>query len=340
MLNSTMKQKNSVIRQILTILILMLLVIVAMAILSPDTYFTPKNAKSMIFQFPEFGILSFGMMLCMIGGGIDISLVGIMNLSGMTAALVMLALIPNESTASDGKLAFALLAACACAIAVGALCGIFNGLIIGYFKIPAMLVTLCSLQLFNGLVYAVTGGTAVTGMCASFKEIANGTIPGTWIPWVLPIFVVVTAAVALILHQSKLGKEIFYLGSNRVVSEYSGLSTLKISVLTHMISGILGGVSGILITSHMNAAKSSNGTSYTLLSILIVVLGGVHPNGGRGNIIGVTLSVILMQMVTNAFTLLRISQDVKNFANGVLLILTLVLVIFLQKADEKKRTNM
>ncbi len=326
-------------KQVGTLIALMALVCVLMLIFCPGSYFTAKNAKSMLFQFPEYGILAFGMMLCMIAGGIDLSLVGIMNLSGLTAALILLALIPEGTEASAEFTAVALIVSSVAALLVGALCGLFNGFLIGYFGIPAMLVTLCSLQLFTGLVYGITGGPAVTGMCDAFKEIANGTIAGTFVPYVLPIFVIVLLVVAFILHKTKLGREIYYLGTNRKASVFSGINTLKTSMLTYMTSGILGGVSGILITSHLNAAKSSNGTSYTLLTILIVVLGGVHPDGGKGDVVGVTLSVLLMQMISNAFTLLHISQDVKNFANGALLILVLVCVMLIRKVEEKKKAQ-
>jgi len=335
MKNSLLKKQNGI-GQILIILALMVLVSVIMLFLNPDSFFSVKNAKSMLFQFPEFGILSFGMMFCMISGGIDLSLVGIMNLSGMTASFIVLSLIPAEENATTTETFIVIILAVIASLAVGALCGLFNGFLIGFFRIPAMLVTLCSLQLFTGIVYGVTGGSAVTGMCSAFKSIANGTIGDTSIPWVLPIFAVTTVIVALVLHRSKFGKELFFIGTSEKVSEYSGIRILKSTILTYMTSGILGAVAGFLMTSHLNAAKSSNGSTYTLLSVLAVVLGGVHPNGGKGNVVGVTLSVILIQMISNSFTLLRISQDVKNLANGVLLVLTLVTVVLLKKISEKK----
>jgi len=130
MIKFLFRKNRGAVRQIFTILALMVLVAVIMAILKPASYFTVKNAKSMIFQFPEYGILALGMMLCMISGGIDLSLVGIMNLSGMTAAYVLLALVPESSQSSDTKVTLALCLACVCALAVGALCGILNGMII------------------------------------------------------------------------------------------------------------------------------------------------------------------------------------------------------------------
>ena len=323
---------------ILTIIGLMLLVCIIMMLLKPESYFTGKNLVSMIFQFPEYGILSFGMMVCMIAGGIDLSLVGIMNLSGVFAALVTKNMVQMDggTVLNPSMVVPAILVAVIVAIAVGAACGAFNGFIIGFFELPAMLVTLCGLQLYTGLAYAITGGPAINGMCEAFTKIANGTIPGTSIPWVLLIFIGVLLVVSFIMKCTVFGHEIYFLGSNAKAAMYSGINTLKVTILTYMFSGILGGISGILITSHLNSGKFSNGSTYTLLTLLIVVLGGIHPDGGKGRVLGVTLAVLLLQMISNAFTLMHVSQNAKTFANGCLLIAALVLGVVLQKRAEKK----
>ena len=179
--------------------------------------------------------------------------------------------------------------------------------------------------MFNGLAYGLTGGTGIKGFCSAFQSIANGTIASTGIPWVLPIFLLVLGATFLFLKKTVTGRQLYFLGANLKASVYSGIHTLRVTVMTYMVSGILGGISGILITSHLNSAKVSNGASYTLLTVLIVVLGGVHPNGGKGKLLDVTLSILLMQMISNAFTIMRLSQDAKIFADGCLLIAALMI---------------
>lgn len=323
---------------IITIVALIILVCIVMLLLKPEAYFSGSNLKSMIFQFPEYGILALGMMACMIAGGIDLSLVGIMNLTGVLAALIVknLVVMDGNTVTNPGMVLPAILLAVAVAIAVGAACGAFNGFVIGYFELPAMLVTLCGLQLYTGLAYGITGGPAINGMCDAFKNIANGTIPGTGIPWVLLIFIGVLAVVVFIMKCTVFGHEIYFLGSNAKAAMYSGINTLKVTIMTYMFSGILGGVSGILITSHLNSAKSANGSTYTLLTLLIVVLGGVHPDGGKGRVIGVTLAVILLQMIANAFSLMHMSQNARTFVNGCLLIAALVLSVVLDRRAAKK----
>lgn len=315
---------------IMTILGLMVLVMVMMLILQPGNYFTLKNLRSMIYQFPEYGILSLGMMACMIAGGIDLSLVGIMDFTGVLAALI----VKNMVTEDGGMAVPAILLAVLVALAVGGLCGAFNGFIIGYFNIPAMLVTLCGLQLYKGLAYGITGGPAINGMCDSFKAIANGSIAG--IPYVLFIFVLVVVVVAFVMKSTVFGNEIYFLGSNALAAKYSGINTLKVTVMTHMFSGILGGCSGILITSHLNSAKSSNGETYTLLTLLIVVLGGVHPDGGKGRVMGVVLATILLQMIANALGLMHIDDNTKTFINGCMLVAALLLDAYMDKRAQKR----
>lgn len=316
---------------ILTIVGLMVLALILMAILQPGNYFTLKNAKSMIFQFPEYGILAFGMMVCMIAGGIDLSLVGIMNFTGVLAAMI----VTKMTEGGEGMAIPAILVAIVTALVVGGACGAFNGFIIGYFNIPAMLVTLCGLQLYTGLAYGITGGPAINGMCDAFKNIANGTVAG--IPYVLFIYIIVVAVVAFVMRSTVFGNEIYFLGSNAKASRYSGINTLRVTIMTHMFSGILGGVSGILITSHLNSAKSSNGFTYTLLTLLIVVLGGIHPDGGKGRVTGVALATILLQMIANAFGLLHMDDNAKTFVNGCLLVAALLLDVYLDKRAAKKK---
>ena len=316
---------------ILTIVGLMVLALILMAIIQPGNYFTLKIAKSIIFQIPGYGILAFGMMVCMIAGGIDLSLVGIMNFTGVLAAMI----VTKMTEGGEGMAIPAILVAIVTALVVGGACGAFNGFIIGYFNIPAMLVTLCGLQLYTGLAYGITGGPAINGMCDAFKNIANGTVAG--IPYVLFIYIIVVAVVAFVMRSTVFGNEIYFLGSNAKASRYSGINTLRVTIMTHMFSGILGGVSGILITSHLNSAKSSNGSTYTLLTLLIVVLGGIHPDGGKGRVTGVALATILLQMIANAFGLLHMDDNAKTFVNGCLLVAALLLDVYLDKRAAKKK---
>lgn len=300
-------------------------IFVIMSIISPRAFLKPANLQGMSVQFPEFGILCFGMMLAMISGGIDLSLVGIANLSSIVAATIMI---------HFGGSVYSVLLGIMGALFVGACCGVFNGFLIGYLKIPAMLVTLCGLQLFTGLGLAITRGPAMTGLPESYGKIANGSLIGG-IPNTVILFAIVLAVIAYLLKSTVYGHQLSFMGTNEIASRYSGINNLKVTIYTYMTSGILGSIGGILISSHYNSAKSDYGKSYTLLTLLIVVLGGTDPNGGKGNVLGVALAVVVLQMVSSAFNIMRVNSFVKTFVWGLILIGTMVI----SKIVESKKSD-
>ena len=298
-------------------------IIIIMGVLEPKTFLSVKNFQGMAIQFPEMGILAFGMMLAMIAGGIDLSLVGIANFSSIVCATIMVFMGGTPLSIVVGILA---------AIATGALCGTLNGFLIGYFQIPAMLVTLATLQLYTGMGLVITKGPAVNGLPEAFGKIASNTFLGLPLPFI--IFIAVAIMVSFILKSTIYGRQIYFMGTNSTASKYSGINNLKVTILTYLTSGVLGSIGGIVISSHYNSAKSDYGSSYTLLTLLIVVLGGVNPDGGKGKVLGVATSVIVLQLVSSAFNILRVNAFIKTFAWGIILI---AIMVGMYLSNKKKR---
>lgn len=312
-------------KTVISLFVLGLLIFILMSILAPDSFLTMTNLQSMGVQFAEFGILSFGMMLAMISGGIDLSLVGIANLAGIASALTMKALGGENWTIAIGILV---------ALVVGIACGLFNGLMIGALKIPAMLVTLCGLQLYMGIGLILTKGPAITGLPEAFVKITTGTF--LYIPIPIIIFILVVIFVAFLLRSTKYGMRLQFMGTNETAAKYSGINNLKVTLMTYGTSGFLGAIGGILIASHYNSAKSDYGSSYTLLTLLIVVLGGTNPDGGKGSVAGVTLAILVLQLISSAFNLLRINAFIKTFVWGLILITVMVGMRIADRRKSKK----
>lgn len=310
-------------RNALVLLIISVLITVLMDIREPN-FLGKMNLQGMLIQFPEYGILAFGMMIAMISGGIDLSLVGIANLSGIVAAVIML-----KMGGTDISIVFSIIAA----LIIGCLCGLCNGFLIGYLQIPAMLVTLCGLQLYTGISLIITKGPAITGLPESFNNIANGTLFG--IPVGAVVFILTAILLYYLLYSTVFGKSVYLMGTNTLASKFSGINNLRITMQTYAISGIFGSVSGVLMASHYNSAKSDYGSSYTLLTLLIVVLGGVNPNGGRGKVQGVVMSVILLQLVSSAFNILRVNAFIKTFAWGLILLVIMTGMNLLEKKQDR-----
>ena len=184
----------------LMLLGMIIAIIVIMSILEPRRFLRAANMRGMFIQLPEYGIMCYGMMIAMISG--------IANLSSIIGACFMLA--------NGGSPVSIIIAACLSLI-VGLCCGLINGFLIGYLKIPAMLVTLCGLQLYEGLGLAITKGPALTGLPESFSMISNGRFLGIPIPFY--VFMLITCVMAFIMRSTVYGQEFKFLGTNETASK-------------------------------------------------------------------------------------------------------------------------
>ncbi len=300
--------------------VITVLIFVAMALLAPGGRFVSEaNLSSMAFQFPEFAILSLAMMLAMLTGGIDLSVIGIANLSAIAAALVLSSLFGAQAVGADAGLAVGL--AIAASLAVGLAAGAANGVAIGVFGLPPILATLGTGLMFTGLAVAITGGSAVIGFPAAFATIGNGAVFGVPVP--LIIFAVLALAVAVVLNRTAFGLKVQMLGTNPLAARFAGVDDLAVTLRTYIISGSLSAVAGLVIMSRANSAKADYGASYLLLSILICVLGGINPYGGFGRVAGLVLAVLSLQFLSSGLNMLQVSNFARELIWGALLLLVM-----------------
>ncbi len=295
-------------------------VFVAMSLLAPDKFLSLQNLTSMAFQFPEFAILALAMTLTMLTGGIDLSVVGIGNLSAIIAATLLTTYAGAGATGGDAIwwLSIALIAA----LCVGALAGLFNGLAIAVFGLPPILATLGSGLIFTGFAVAMTGGSAVMGFPAIVAWIGNGTLLGIPVPLVL--FACLAAGLGFVLTRTAFGLKVQMFGANPLAARFAALDVTGVLIRVYIASGMLAAVAGLVVMSRANSAKADYGSSYLLLAVLIAVLGGVNPYGGYGRVIGVVLAVLTMQFLSSGLNMLGVSNFARELIWGVLLIFVMI----------------
>ena len=291
-------------------------VFVLMAALSPDRFLSLQNLTSMAFQFPEFAILALAMTLTMLTGGIDLSVVGVANLSAIVAALIMTRLTGS----SDGTVVF-LVALCA-ALAVGMAAGLFNGLLVAKLGLPAILATLGSGLIFTGFAIALTGGSAVMGLPAAAAWIGNSTILG--IPTPLILFALLAVGLSLVLTRTAFGVKVRMFGANPLAARFAAVNIDAMLIKVYVASGGLAAIAGMVVMSRANSAKADYGSSYLLLAVLIAILGGVNPYGGYGKIIGVVLAVLSMQFLSSGLNMVGVSNFARELIWGSLLIFVMI----------------
>ncbi len=292
-----------------------------MAALSPDRFLSAQNLTSMAFQFPEFAILALAMTITMMTGGIDLSVVGVANLSAVVAALILTQFSDPSMPASQSAvwLAFAVSAA----MCIGAVAGLLNGALVAFFGLPPILATLGSGLVFTGFAIAMTGGSAVMGFPDTVALIGNSQIIGIPVPLIL--FAVLAVVLHLILTRTAFGLRVTMYGANPLAALYAAIDINRMLLKVYVIAGMFSSVAGLIIMSRANSAKADYGSSYLLLAVLIAVLGGVNPYGGYGRVIGVVLAVLSMQFLSSGLNMLQVSNFARELIWGVLLILVMVL---------------
>jgi len=316
---------------VIQLTIITIAIFLLMCILVPDSFLTMRNFRSMTFQFPELGILSLAMLLAMLTGGIDLSIVGIANLSSIIAAFFFLKVMPADAAPMAVWLYITL--ASLLAVAVGMLCGLLNGALISKIDIPPMLATLGTIQLFTGIAVVRTQGTAMIAFQKEDAVIGNGSIGECGVP--LIIFLTLLIVFTIILTKTNFGINLYLIGSNKKAAIFAGIKVSKVLMINYMMCGGLAGLAGIVMSSRTNAAKADYGTSYILQSILVAVLGGVNPNGGSGYAFGILISALALQFLSSGFNMLRFSNFAKEFVWGVFLIAIMIVNYF---TNEKNKT--
>ncbi len=331
-------------RHISRLVLMMAAWLIFMAITCFDKFFAIKNFQKIATTFPEFGLMALGAMLCMITGGIDLSSVGIANLTGIMMAMFMKNQVNEAGEAAGWVIPAALLLSIVCGLLAGAL----NGLLVSKIKIPPILATMGVNQLLTGISMVITNGKAVSGIPNAYSEMITnkllkvvpgkrGTMSGL-IPVQLIIFLIITVIIWFLISRTTYGKKLYMIGTNEKVARFSGLKVDRVLIKTYALSGICAALGGMIMLANYSVARSDYGSQYTLQCILIAVLGGVSPTGGRGRLSGVMLAIVLLSLLEagiNRFP--QISPYYITLIWGAVLLLVMVLNYFVDHPLVKKK---
>ena len=274
-----------------------------MWVLNPRQFLTSGNLQSMAFQLPELGLLSMAMMVTMLTGGINLSIIATANMAGIVTAIILTH--PALSAAVAGAGAGIVALAIAAGLATAAVIGLINGVLIAALNVSPILATLGMMTLVDGLTIVVTKGYVISGLPNAVRFIGNGTLAG--VPFATILFVLAALLLALVLNRTPLGFQIYMIGSNPTASYFSGVNNRTVLLRTYLISSLCAGVAALIMISRFNSAKAGYGSSYLLVTVLASVLGGVSAAGGFGRVSGLIIALIVLQIVSSGFNLLRVS---------------------------------
>ncbi|WP_434693023.1 ABC transporter permease [Hungatella sp. SB206] len=300
------------------LLIVFALVFIALSFLSPDKFLTVTNIRSMAFQLPEFGILTLAMMVPILTGGINLSLVTAATLGGVVSATVMASLYKQNWNET-----LIIMIAVLTSMAASVLCGIINGYVVSYIGAAAMMATLGTSTLFEGIGLYISKGNSISGFPAAFHWIGNGTVCGVPVPMI--VFGLVAVVTWLLLEKTAWGQSVYMVGCNRKAASFSGLNVNRIMMKVYMYSGFLGSLAMLIMMSRYNSARVDYGSSYLMQAVAASVLGGTMITGGYGKVGGVVIAVAILQIISSGFNIFGLDRNLTTVINGVILIGVLTL---------------
>ena len=289
----------------------LLLLFVIVSILNPN-FLEPLNLLNLLRQVSINALIAFGMTFVILTGGIDLSVGAILALSSaLTAGMIVSGVDPM----------IAIIIGCL----FGGIMGMVNGLLITKGKMAPFIATLATMTIFRGLTLVYTGGNPITGLGENylFQLFGKGYFLGIPVP---AITMMITFAVLyMILHKTPFGRKTYAIGGNEKASLISGIKVPRVKVMIYGLSGLLAALAGAILTSRLNSAQPTAGTSYELDAIAAVVLGGTSLTGGKGRIFGTLIGALIIGTLNNGLNLLGVSSFYQMVVKGVVIIIAVLL---------------
>ena len=272
----------------------LVLLIIFFSFASPY-FFSYDNLITVVKQTAVIGIIAIGVTYVIITAGIDLSLGAVVAFAGMTAAMVLRAGTPSI---------VGVLVGCA----TGAACGLFCGVVIAKGRLPPFVATLGMMQIARGAALVLTYGRPIYFPANdNFVMIYSYNLFG-----VIPMPVIYLFLIALIasflLRKCAIGRYIYSVGSNEEAAHLSGINVTKTKIIVYGFSGLMCGLSGILLLSRLNSGQPSVGNMYELDAIAASVIGGTSLAGGEGAIIGTIIGALIMSVLKNGLNIMHVSQ--------------------------------
>lgn len=289
----------------------LIILMVIVSVLNPS-FLEPLNILNLLRQVSINALIAFGMTFVILTGGIDLSVGSILALSSALVANMMVA-------------GFDPILAIIAGVALGGVMGMINGLMITKGKMAPFIATLATMTIFRGLTLVYTNGNPVTGLGDSmaFQLFGRGYLFGIPVPAVTMI--VTFGILWVILHKTSFGRKTYAIGGNEKASLVSGIKVSRVKIMIYSLAGMLSALAGAILTSRLNSAQPTAGTSYELDAIAAVVLGGTSLSGGRGRIVGTLIGVLIIGTLNNGLNLLGVNSFYQMVVKGVVIAIAVLL---------------
>lgn len=302
------------------ILIALIAEIIFFALAAP-AFMQIENLFNILRSVSIVGIMSVGMTMIIITGGIDLSVGAICGAVGVVVAKMMVSGIHPVLAAAAG-------------IGVGALVGLANGFFVSTVGVTPMIATLGSMTAMRGLAFLITGGIPVYGFSKAFTMLGQGYVGIVPIPVIIMIVIFILGYI--LLNRMRFGRYIYGVGSNEEASRLSGVNNSRVKYIVYTISGVLSAIAGVILLSRLNSGIPKTGEGYEMQVITSVVIGGVSMKGGEGNLPLVIVGVLIMGVLSNGLVMLNVNTYLQQVIQGLVLLLAVSFDSVSQRSKTKK----
>ncbi len=283
---------------------MLVLVILVMSLLSPY-FFSVQNGLNLVLAVSSMGLIAMVTTMLMVGGGLDLSV-------GSTVALV--GVVISHTQASLG-----IWGAAGAGLGVGLLVGLTNGLLVTQAGINPLITTLGMLGVARGLAYVLSGGLTEPVLDPAFGNLGQGFVGGVPIPVIA--LVILTAVCYTVMKYTTYGRAMYAIGGNPEASYLAGQPVKRYQMIAYSLSGLSAGLAGIFLTAQLGAGAPQAASGLELSVVSAVVLGGTSLAGGKGNILGTIIGVLILGTLNNGMVLLSVSSYYQQVAQGLALLL-------------------
>jgi len=301
--------------------LLPLAIVVIFFTLMSDNFLNSYNIMNILRQASVYAIMATGMTFVILTGGIDLGQGSVLALSAVVCAIII-----NIT----GNMWLGILGA----IAVGAVIGLLNGIMIAYVKLPAFIMTLGSLYMIRGVTLYITNSTQVNVKGKeTFSFIGQGFLLG--VPFPVYLFVIIGVIAIIFLSYTTTGRHIFAVGSNQVSARLSGVKVEKTLVVAYTLSSICVALAGVVYLARLTAAQPTAGEGYELESIASAVVGGTSLAGGEGGILGTLIGAIIIAVIRNGLVIIGVGSYFTKIVVGLIIVLAVTLDVVRRRVSTK-----
>lgn len=314
MKEKTMKEKALAVYNKAGVFIILLLMVIILSIMT-DTFLTANNLINIVRQVTFWAIIGLGALLTLIGGDFDLSPGSVVGLVSVLSAMTIQADLHNS-----------LVLPILVTIGVGLAVGLVNGILIAYLNMPAFIATLGTQLLVRGLALYISNGRPVSNLDEAFTFLGGGSIG------IIPVPVIILIVLALItwylLKYTRLGRHIYAIGGNAQAAVVSGVNAKAVKLFTFVFAGVMAAISGMILTARVASGQPSLGEQFEMKAISGCVIGGVSLKGGIGSVYSLICGILVIGVLNNGMDLMNVSGYMQQIAEGVILILAVLLDVF------------